>query len=251
MSLGELFSAGRSVFGDLMKVVATNQAGLPPAPATMRQGEQSERDMSTPAPASPLRQASLADVRATEQALGVTFPPFLARVYAEVGDGGFGPGGGLLTLERIVSETRDLRSGEQLPRGRTWPPSYIPLVHLDPGWTCVDVETGTVIDWDPEDMTERMSEARFRETFSERSPSVEAWLAKWISKTDAAQRKPSAEERWARMAARAQTPEGQAHQLRKTYGYLAQMSAEDRAKFGFDQLYPEFEASLQEDEQLG
>jgi hypothetical protein len=33
MSLGELFSTGRSVFGDLMKVVASNQAGLPPGRA--------------------------------------------------------------------------------------------------------------------------------------------------------------------------------------------------------------------------
>ena len=249
MSLGELFSAGRSVFGDLMKVVATNQAGLPPEPQTLGRAEQIERDMSTPAPAPQPGRSSIADVRAAEQALGLTFPPFLARVYAEVADGGFGPGGGLVPLERIVSETRDLRSGEQLPRGRAWPATYLPLVHLDPGWTCVDVETGAIIDWDPEDMTERMSEARFRETFSDRSPSVEAWLAKWISKTDAARKKPSAEERWARMAARAQTPEGQAHQLRKTFGYLAQMSAEDRAKFGFDKLYPEFEASVQEDEQ--
>jgi len=51
------------------------------------------------------------------------------------------------------------------------------------------------------------------------------------------------------MAARAQTPEGQAYQLRKTYGYLAQMSAEDRAKWGFDKLYPEIESSLKEDDQ--
>lgn len=249
MSLGELFSAGRSLFGDLMKVVATNQAGLPPEPQTLGRAEQIEREMSTPAPASPLRQSSIAGVRAAEQALGVAFPPFLVRIYTEVADGGLGPGGGLLPLEALVSETRDLRSGEQLPRGRTWPPTYVPLVHLDPGWTCIDVETGAIIDWDPEDMTERMSEARFRDTFSERSPSLGAWLAKWISKTDAARRKPSADERWARMAARAQTPEGQAYQLRKTYGYLAQMSAEDRAEYGFDKLYPEFEASLQEDEQ--
>ena len=121
MSLGELFSAGRSVFGDLMKVVATNQAGLPPDPQTLGRAEQVEREMTTPAPSPPLRQASDADVRAAEQALDVAFPPFFARIYSEVADGGFGPGGGLLGLERIVSETRDLRSGEQLPRGRTGP----------------------------------------------------------------------------------------------------------------------------------
>lgn len=128
MSLGELFSAGRSLFGDLMKVVATNQAGLPPEPQTLGRAEQIEREMTAPAPSSPLRQTSIAGVREAEHALGVAFPPFLVRIYAEIADGGFGPGGGLLPLEALVSETRDLRSGEQLPRGRTWPLAYVPLV---------------------------------------------------------------------------------------------------------------------------
>jgi hypothetical protein len=244
MSLGELFSTGRSVFGDLMKVVKTNQAGLMPDPQTLGRAEQFERDMTTPATAPPLRQASEAGLRAAEEALGVTFPPLLVRAYVEVADGGFGPGGGLVSLAELVGETRSLRSGEELPRGRTWPATYLPLVHLDPGWTCVDTATGAVIDWDPEDMTERMSEERFQATFSERSPSVEAWLSKWVaSKTAADRDKPSAEERWARMAARAQTPEGQARQQRETYRHLAQMSPEERAKWGFDKLYPGFETS--------
>jgi hypothetical protein len=55
----------------------------------------------------------------------------------------------------------------------------------------------------------------------------------------AAERKPSEEERWARMAARAQTPEGMARQEARTRRYLEQMSPEDRTKFGFDELYPD------------
>ena len=243
MSLGGLFSFGRSVASDLMNVVGTNQAGLPPDPQSLGRAEQFERDMTTPAPAPPLRQASEAGVRAAEEALGVAFPPFLARVYAEVADGGFGPGAGLLALEDVVREARELRSGGHTPRNRVWPPTYLPLVHLDPGWTCVDVETGAIVDWDPEDMTERMSEERFRETFTERSPSVEAWLATWASSKTAADRnKPSAEERWARMAARAQSPEGQERQLRKTRAAIEQMSPEDRAKWGFDDLLADLDA---------
>jgi hypothetical protein len=199
--------------------------------------------MTTPEPGPPLKRATEADVRAAEQALDLTLPPLLARVYVEVSDGGFGPGGGLLSLDRIIRETRELRSGELLPRNRKWPPTYLPLVHLDPGWTCVDVETGAIVDWDPEEMTERMSEARFGETFSERHPSVEAWLGKWIAKSNAARNRPSAEERWARMAARAQSPEGQARQQRRTRMYLDQMSAEDRAKWGLDELLADLDAS--------
>ena len=243
MSLGGLFSFGRSVAGDLMKVVGTNQAGLPPDPETLGRAEQFEREMTTPTPAPPLRQASAADVRAAEESLGLAFPPLLARVYVEVADGGFGPGAGLLPLEGVVRETRDLRSGGHTPRDRDWPATYVPLVHLDPGWTCVDVATGAILDWDPEEMTERMSEVRFLETFSERSPSVEAWLAKWVSSKTAADRnKPSAEERWARMAARAQSPEGQERQLAKTRAAIEQMSPEDRAKWGFDDLLADLDA---------
>lgn len=249
MSLGELFSAGRSMFGDLMKVVQTNQAGLPPEPESVARAEQIQRDMSAPAPAPDLTSATSEDVRAAEQALGVTFPPFLARVYVEVADGRFGPGGGLIPLERMVRETRELRSGDIVPRNRKWPATYVPVVHVDPGWTCVDTATGAVVEWDPEDMEERMSEEAWGATFSEVAPSVEAWLSKWLARRAAQDRKPSEEERWARMAARAQTPEGQAHQLRKTRGYLAQMSAEDRARYGFDTLYPEIEAELRAKEQ--
>lgn len=250
MSLGGMRSLGKSLMQDLGRVVKTNQAGQMPDEDAMNRATRLESDMTTPAPAGSLRKASEADLSAAEAALGVAFPPFLARLYLEIADGGFGPGGGLLSLDGVVRETRELRSGAQLARGRTWPPSYLPLVHLDPGWTCVDVSTGAVVDWDPEDMTERMSEERFRTTFSERSPSVNAWLAKWLRKRAAADRKPSQDERWARMAARAQSPAGMAAQERKTRGHLAQLSREDRAKWGFDTLYPEIEAELRAAEDL-
>ena len=63
------------------------------------------------------RPASPADVRAAEEALGLTLPPFIVRVYTEVADGGFGPEEGLLPLARVVAETRRLRAGDVLPRG--------------------------------------------------------------------------------------------------------------------------------------
>jgi hypothetical protein len=244
MSLGDLFSAGRSMFGDLMKVVQTNQSGLPPDPETLGRAEQFERDMSTPTPSPDLQRATAEAVLAAEEALALTIPPMLARVYMEVADGGFGPGGGLLSLDEIVRQTRELRSGDIVPRNREWPATYLPLVHLDPGWACVDTATGAILEWDPEDMTERMSEERWRETFSEVAPSVEAWLTKWLARRAAADRKPSEQERWDRMVARAQTPQGQRHQLAISRRHLEQVSPEDRAKYGLDKLLDDLEADL-------
>lgn len=239
LSLGGMFSFGASIADSLRRVVASNQAGRVPDPDVLATAEGLERDMSTPAPSGPLRLATADDVRAAEAALGLAFPPLLVRLYTEVADGGFGPGRGLVTLERLVRETRDLRGGEQLPRGRAWPAELVPLVERDPGWFCVDVASGVVTEWDPEDLEERSSEQRFRRSFTEAAPSLDAWLARWLRKMDAADRKPSQEERWARMAARAQTPEGQARQEARTRRYLAQMSPEDRRKWGFDELYPD------------
>ena len=239
LSLGGLVSFGASIADSLRKVVASNQAGRMPDPDVLATAEGLERDMTTPAPAGDLRRATSADVAAAEQALGVSYPAFLSRLYVEVADGGFGPGTGLISLAELVRETRELRRGDVLPRNRSWPESLIPIVERDPGWYCVDVSTGAVVEWDPEDLLERSSEDRFRRSFTDVAPTLEAWLAKWLRKMDAKDRKPSEKERWARMAARAQSPEGQARQEAKTRRYLAQMSPEDRKKWGFDELYPD------------
>ena len=184
-------------------------------------------------PAGDLRPTTLDSVRVAERDLGLALPPLLVRLYTEVADGGFGPGAGLVDLGRLVRETRTLRSGELLPRNRAWPPALLPLVRLDPGWTCIDAATSRIVDWDPEDLEERTSQARFDRSFEERSPSLQAWLSKWVvSKTAADRNKPSEKERWARMAARAQTPEGQARQHRKTQAFIATLTPEERERYG-------------------
>lgn len=179
------------------------------------------------------RRASAADVRSAEEALDLALSPFLVRVYTEVADGGFGPEEGLLPLARVVAETRRLRAGDELPRRRTWPKTVLPLVKFAQGWTCLDAATGTVVDWDPEDLTEWASAARFRESFSERSPSLEAWLGRWVTRKTAADRnKPSAAERKKRWLARAGSPANRAIQARKSVAMIAKLSPADRAEMG-------------------
>lgn len=179
------------------------------------------------------RRASAIDVQAVEAALGVRLPQFLVRVYLEVADGGFGPEEGLLSLTRVVATTRRLRSGELLPRRRTWPKTLLPLVRLEQGWICVDVATGAVIDWDPEELTEWAKAARFRESFTERSPSLEAWLERWVTRKTAADRnKPSAKERKARLFAHAASPGQRAIRGRNAVAGLAQLSPAERAAMG-------------------
>jgi hypothetical protein len=133
----------------------------------------------------------------------------------------------------VVTETRRLRTGEQLPRKRTWPPALVALVRLEPGWLCVDVGSGTVFEWNPEDLTEWANAARFRESFTERSPSLEAWLGRWVVRKTAADRnKPSAKDRERRMLDRAGSPAQRAIRARKAVATLAEMTAAERAGMG-------------------
>ena len=93
--------------------------------------------------------ATEAEIAATERALGVRLPALLRRLYREVGNGGFGPGDGLLGLP--ASEA----GASALPRGLIsiceWGSGIIscldcsgpdaPVVRLDPNMPKADVRT--------------------------------------------------------------------------------------------------------------
>lgn len=124
--------------------------------------------------------ASEATVDAAERVLGFPLPAGLRRLYLEVADGGFGPGGGLLSVEAVLGARRELVGGGELPRGRTWPATMLPIRANEPGYACLDVKTGEIVDWDPEELSEWSSDARWQRSFKPSAPSLEAWLATWL-----------------------------------------------------------------------
>ena len=185
LDLGGLLSMGRLLADQLRGVVAANEAGTIDGAGTGAALEL-ERQMTTPAASVLPAPADEAAIAAAEAHLGARLPPSLRRVYAEVADGGFGPGEGLLPLSQVVRQLDELRSPGMMPEGRTWPDTLIPLVSMDPGWDCVDASTGRVIAWDPEDLDERVSDRVWAAAFHEIHPSVEAWLTDWVgSRTQA------------------------------------------------------------------
>jgi hypothetical protein len=169
--------------------------------------------------------AEEAAIAAAEAALGVTLPPALRRVYAEVADGGFGPGEGILPLAEVVRTWSELREPGSMPRGRAWPDGFLPLVEMSPGFDCVDAATGRIVAWDPEELTERSTEERFRRSFRELFPSVEAWLSHWVGS------KPQAEQQ-ADLMAHVLSDESQIQQAREARAMIGRMTPEERAKMG-------------------
>ena len=224
MDLGGMMALGRGLGAMLKSVVAANQEGRVD-PAGLAMGVELERQMTTPVDDGLPDPADDATIEAVEAVLRLTLPTAMRRVYAEVADGGFGPGFGLLPLASVVKEYGTLRSPGMMPRGREWPAGLLPVVSQDPGWDCIEAATGRVVAWDPEELSERSSEARFRESFSDVAPSMEAWLAEWLdSPTDDEQREA--------MMADLMSPESQARQAREARAAIGRMTLEERRAMG-------------------
>ena len=169
-----------SLMGDLQRVTAANQAGRPidrdvaGRVDAMSAGMSTKNGTDLPAP------ASNASLDAAEASLEFALPAALRRLYREVADGGFGPGGGLLPIERVITTYHDLREGGLLPRARVWPERLLPLVDREPGYDALEVDSGRVVGWDPEDLTEFAGEKAWQRSFSEVSSSLEEWLREWV-----------------------------------------------------------------------
>jgi len=182
LDLGGLMGMLGQISGDLKRVVAANQAGSPVDPSLHAKAEQIGASMSTPVPTSLPPPADPEAISRAEASLGFALPPFMRRVYAEVADGGFGPGGGLLGIGSAVAALARMRTGEELPRGRAWPDALLPVIERDPGFYCVDASTpdGRVVDWDPEELEEFSDEHAFASSFNTAATSFEAWLGAWV-----------------------------------------------------------------------
>jgi hypothetical protein len=167
------------LLGDLGRVVAANRAGQPidgdvrervdamEASLTLDDGH----DLAPPADAAALELA--------ERRLGFPLAEDLRRLYAEVADGGFGPGGGLLPISAAVDAYAELRADPPGPRGEVWPERLLPIQALDPGYVCI-AEDGQIIDWDPEELAEEAGPRGWQRSFKPAAPSIRDWLEAWV-----------------------------------------------------------------------
>jgi hypothetical protein len=100
-----------------------------------------------PPEVAPPRPVSLRDLADEESRLGFRLPPILRRLYLEIGNGGFGPGGGLLSLRQIspkvdqtVATLYHQLQGSRRKRGGTWQEGVVPFAEWgDFIFSCVDL----------------------------------------------------------------------------------------------------------------
>jgi hypothetical protein len=124
------------------------------------------------------------EVAAAEQHLGFPLPGLLRRLYLEVGNGGFGPGYGLLSLRTAALRAETLVEVYDAlqEQWEAWPPRLVPVADWGCGiYSCLDCsqEEAPVIvlggDAFPEDLQANLFPHR---------PSLLNWLQAWIAGTD-------------------------------------------------------------------
>jgi hypothetical protein len=136
-------------------------------------------------------------VAAAEATLGVRFPPLLARLYLEVGNGGFGPGFGILglppggwtddkgtNLVDLWQRYRDLPDDWPVGRWR-WPATLLPIAYYgDVVYACLDTsEPGCpVLDYDPSDLDwdEDDYPVGEEDCFERTADTLAEWLTDWL-----------------------------------------------------------------------
>jgi hypothetical protein len=127
-----------------------------------------------------------------ERRLGFAFPPLLKRIYVEIGNGGFGPGYGLIGLTNGTPDDtgktapeiyRELRSADRHEPNLKWPQGLLPICH----WGCAIL---SCIDCVDPNFRMRVFDPNVREQdnwascFLEEANGFEIWMKEWASGTD-------------------------------------------------------------------
>jgi SMI1 / KNR4 family (SUKH-1) len=140
-----------------------------------------------------LHKAEPTSLENDEAQLGFRVPPLLKRLYLEIGNGGFGPGYGLIgmtggepddTGKTAPESYLELRSAQIEEPGFCWPRSLLPICH----WGCAilscvscDGQDYPMYIFDPNGHLDGSS---WKDAFFEEAPTFESWITAWAEGVD-------------------------------------------------------------------
>jgi len=140
-----------------------------------------------PAPGPLPPPATAADFQAAEKRIGLALPEDLKQLYAQVADGGFGPGDGLAPLADMVERYRKLVASPPGESGQTWPENLLPINLTEPGADCYDLKSGQIILWDEESLADGPDDRTWQRSFRPQAESLSGWLEDWLARPPAAE----------------------------------------------------------------
>ncbi len=143
----------------------------------------------TDLPGTPVHKAyppvSHGELELAEQELGFRLPSLLQKMYLQVGNGGIGPGYGLLALNKNGAKNFHMSLVDwyqeciHFSNGTVWPREFIDICNWGDGIT-------SALKWtDPDSPVyrchgDRYDEGPFERVMKMESPSLKTWLANWL-----------------------------------------------------------------------
>ncbi|HET7727432.1 MAG TPA: SMI1/KNR4 family protein [Candidatus Limnocylindrales bacterium] len=222
MSISSMFEQLRELTGALGRVVQANRDGRV-EPELLARADRIQRDMSTPAPMPDVTPATERAVVQAEAALGFALPAPLRQVYLEVGNGGFGPGGGIISAQAAAAAWRSLTDEPAGPADQPWPRYLLPFSDRNPGYDCIDIRNGRIVIWNPEEIEDDSDES-WRRSFRDDAESLAAYFEAWLAARD-----PYA-------VAQEQAMAGMVEHARAARAHIASLSAAERAAMGLPEV---------------
>lgn len=142
-------------------------------------------------PASPITPDG---VIASEAALGFDLPPLLKVLYGEIGNGGFGPGYGMLGLlngatddlrENAVAKLQALRVQTKEKDGVPWPTNLLPICNWGCAiYSCIDCSSLThdMVIFDPNPHEDQCTD--WSDSFFSEACGFDEWIQLWARGVD-------------------------------------------------------------------
>jgi len=139
-----------------------------------------------------LTPADPVEVANDERRLGFTVPPLMKRLYVEIGNGGFGPGYGLIGLTNGVPDDtgktgpeiyNQFRCSDPNDPNWKWPSGLLPICH----WGCAIL---SCVDCADSKFRMRIFDPNARhgddwaDSFFEEAEGFETWISEWASGVD-------------------------------------------------------------------
>jgi hypothetical protein len=130
------------------------------------------------------------DIAEEETRLGFSLPPLMKRIYTEIGNGGFGPGYGLIGLTNGVPDDTGQTAPTIYEQFRSpdandlkWPNGLLPICH----WGCAILSCVDCVD---PNFRMRIFDPNvhdgddWADAFFEESPGFDIWIRAWASGID-------------------------------------------------------------------
>lgn len=141
--------------------------------------------------ADPVEPIDVSELKLAEAKLGFPLPPLLKRLYADIGNGGFGPGYGLMGLgdgfrddqgDTALESYEIRRKTDPAEPGWNWPAGLLPICTWGCAiYSCIDCSKPTafpMIIFDP-NLSASWDECLFPEC-----ESFDEWIAIWVGGGD-------------------------------------------------------------------